>query len=130
MLEHADIYMEMLVDIGFGYSRIVSLLNNPGFYNLLYSTSFTNLLRRFPLEHLSGYALEVLVHITTDSGMLEEFANDDLVPFLVDLLEKELEHLNSLEEHDKPIHTPQLSPSSRTEPHELPSSHPGSFPLH
>ncbi|KAK1215581.1 hypothetical protein PQX77_021812 [Marasmius sp. AFHP31] len=123
MLEHADIYMEMLVDIGFGYNRIVSLLDNPGFYNLLYSTSFTNLLRRFPLEHLSGYALEVLVHITTDSGMLEEFANGDLVPFLVDLLEKKLEQINSLEEHNKSVCTHQLSPSSR--PHEPTSLQPG-----
>ncbi|KAK1218980.1 hypothetical protein PQX77_018311 [Marasmius sp. AFHP31] len=128
MLEHADIYMEMLVDIGFGYNRIMSLLDNPGFYNLLYSSSFNNLLRRFPLEHLSDYALEVLVHITTDSGMLEEFANGDLVPFLVNLLEKELEHLNSLEEHDKPIRTRQLSPSSRRKPYGPMSLRPGSSP--
>ncbi|KAK1215794.1 hypothetical protein PQX77_021583 [Marasmius sp. AFHP31] len=128
MFEHADTYMEMLVDIGFGYNRIVSLLDNPGFYNLLYSSSFNNLLRRFPLEHLSGYALEVLVHITTDSGMLEMFANGDLVPFLVNLLEKELEHLHGLGEDDKPKNTRQVSLASRSGPpfpHEPMSPQPG-----
>ncbi|KAK1234206.1 hypothetical protein PQX77_002594, partial [Marasmius sp. AFHP31] len=130
MLKQADTYIEMLVDMGFGYDRILSLLDNPGFYNLLYSTSFTHLLHRFPLENLSHYARKFLVKMTTNSSILEELTDGDLVSFTVDLLEKKLEHINSLEEHNKPISTRQLSPSYRRRPHEPMSLRPGSSPSH
>ncbi|KAK1234548.1 hypothetical protein PQX77_002247 [Marasmius sp. AFHP31] len=130
MLKQADTYIEMLVDTGFGYDRILSLLDNPGFYNLLYSPSFTHLLHRFPLENLSHYARKFLVKMTTNSSILEELTDGDLVSFTVDLLEKKLEHINSPEEHNKPISTRQLSPSYRRRPHEPMSLRPGSSPSH
>ncbi|KAK1217742.1 hypothetical protein PQX77_019597, partial [Marasmius sp. AFHP31] len=88
--DHVEVFLEILFEFGFELVDIDNLLSNPGFENILYSTSFEQLLRRFPPNNLSSHSLELLIHAVTDETLLEDLASEELVPTFVDLLANRL----------------------------------------
>ncbi|KAK1234349.1 hypothetical protein PQX77_002451, partial [Marasmius sp. AFHP31] len=88
--DHFQVFFEILVDSGSEQVDIEALLSNPGFENLLCSAQFEQLLCRFPLQDLSDRSLEVLIRMVTDKTILEDLADEELVPTFVDLLAKRL----------------------------------------
>ncbi|KAK1216404.1 hypothetical protein PQX77_020971 [Marasmius sp. AFHP31] len=88
--DHVEVFLEILFEFGFELVDIDNLLSNPGFENILYSTSFEQLLRRFPPNDLSSHSLELLIHAVTDETLLEDLASEEFVPTFVDLLAKRL----------------------------------------
>ncbi|KAK1227005.1 hypothetical protein PQX77_010004 [Marasmius sp. AFHP31] len=112
--DHVEVFLEILFEFGFELVDIDNLLSNPGFENILYSTSFKQLLRRFPPNTLSDFSLSMLVHVVTDETVLEVLADEELVPSFVDLLANRLGKVVGLEMDNIPVPSRQLSSSSNS----------------